>query len=586
VAELEPVPLAGSVISRATLHNEDEIRRKDIRVGDLVEIKKAGEVIPAVISVNLAARLVRDEKVEPYDMFKSLNGKCPSCEGLIVRDPQFVAWRCDNLQCPAQNTRRLRYFASRDALDLQTLGDVVAEALVEQGLIKEPIDLFSLEKNKLLGLNIIQEDKTLATEKQPILFDAKEETNVNDVKRSWGKLNALKLLKEIEKSKEKPLDRWLCALGIPEVGATGSRDLAACHRDLEHVAASEILRAMQRYYRLAAEKPSITAAKQDAEVAVRKAAIEQEMAAIVACLQAQGLARPSASAAKGKDKDDKDKEWLLDFGPKLVDNVIAYFATGPGAAIMVRLRELGINPVAASTESPFASPGNPVSGRTFVLTGTLQSLDRAAAGARIRALGGTVSESVSKKTSYLVAGAETGARKTEQAEKNNVPIIDEAQFLALIQQTETAAPVAAPVKEEPLLSAVSATSPSQPEFTFDSLTQNTGEKMSEIVFRVQGSEAEPYRVSFAKNGDNLTARCTCRAGYMGQFCKHRLDILCGDTGAIVSDNLADVTIVTSWLTGSDVEAALHRLAAAEATLAKAQAEVSGLKKALAKKLLD
>ncbi len=413
VAELEPVPLAGSVISRATLHNEDEIRRKDIRIGDLVEIKKAGEVIPAVISVNLAAR---PETAKPFDMAEFLAGKCPCCGGPIVRDPQFVAWRCDNLQCPAQNTRRLRYFASRDALDLQMLGDVVAEALVERGLVREPLDLFALAPAPLGMLN-------LGTDEAP---------------RTFGEKNAAKLLEAVTAAKSMPLERWLCALGIPEVGASGSRDLAACHRDLEHVAASEILRSMQRYYQLAAEKPSAKLARQDAEIASQLAAIETEMVAIAAELQARGLARPSASTSKGK-------EWLLEFGPKLVDSVIAYFATGHGVAIMVRLRELGIHPVAASTKPPPASPDNPVAGRTFVLTGTLQSLDRASAGARIRALGGIVSDSVSKKTSYLVAGAETGARKTEQAEKNQVPILDEAKFLELLQQAEgAAAPMATP----------------------------------------------------------------------------------------------------------------------------------------------
>ena len=318
------------------------------------------------------------------------------------------------------------------------LGDVVAEALVERGLVREPLDLFSLQVVPLGQLN-------LGTDEAP---------------RTFGEKNAAKLLEAVAAARSMPLDRWLCALGIPEVGATGSRDLAACHRDLEHVADSEILRAMQRYYRLAAEKPSIKAVKQDAALAVRQEAIESEMAAIVADLQAQGLARPSASAAKSK-------EWLLEFGPKLVDSVIAYFATGPGVAILARLRDLGINPAATGVKPPSASPDNPVAGRTFVLTGTLQSLDRPAAAARIRALGGTVSESVSKKTSYLVAGAETGARKTEQAEKNNVPIIDEAQFLALLQQAESAA--SAPVPPPPPAPAhcPPAGKPSQLEFKLE-----------------------------------------------------------------------------------------------------------------------
>ena len=146
VAELEPVFLAGSTISRATLHNEDEIKRKDIRIGDTVTIEKAGEVIPAVVGVVPNRR--RPAEREAFDFVKHINGKCPVCGGAIRRDPQFVAWRCENIQCPAQATRRLEFFTARGALDIESVGGIVADKLVERGLAREPLDLFHLTVGK------------------------------------------------------------------------------------------------------------------------------------------------------------------------------------------------------------------------------------------------------------------------------------------------------------------------------------------------------------------------------------------------------------------------------------------------------
>src|SRR6058998_2696930 len=146
VAALEPVLVSGSTVARATLHNEDEIKRKDIRVGDTVVIEKAGEVIPAVVTV-VKSKRPRDSK--PFDFFKHVHGKCPVCSGPVRRDPQFVAWRCENIQCPAQTTRRLEFFAARSALDIESIGGIVADKLVERGLIREPMDLFDLKTGQL-----------------------------------------------------------------------------------------------------------------------------------------------------------------------------------------------------------------------------------------------------------------------------------------------------------------------------------------------------------------------------------------------------------------------------------------------------
>ena len=142
VAALEPVVVSGSRVSRATLHNEDEIKRKDIRIGDTVVIEKAGEVIPAVVEV---VKAKRPRGAKPFDFFAHIGGKCPACGSPIKRDPEFVAWRCQNLQCPAQSTRRLEFLAARGALDIESVGGIVADKLVERGLVREPLDLFEIK---------------------------------------------------------------------------------------------------------------------------------------------------------------------------------------------------------------------------------------------------------------------------------------------------------------------------------------------------------------------------------------------------------------------------------------------------------
>jgi DNA ligase (NAD+) len=142
VAELEPTLLRGSTISRATLHNEDEIRRKDIRIGDTVIIEKAGEVIPAVVRVVLEKR---PANAVPFSFSEHLGGKCPACGSAIRRDPEFAVWVCENVNCPAQKTRRLEYFAKRGALDIDGLGGIVADKLIERGLVDDPLDVFVLE---------------------------------------------------------------------------------------------------------------------------------------------------------------------------------------------------------------------------------------------------------------------------------------------------------------------------------------------------------------------------------------------------------------------------------------------------------
>ena len=223
VAALEPVLVSGSTVARATLHNEDEIKRKDIRIGDTVVIEKAGEVIPAVVEV-VKSKRPRDAK--PFDFAKHIHGKCPVCGGPIRRDPEFVAWRCENLHCPAQTTRRVEFFAARGALDIESIGGIVADKLVERGLVREPLDLFELKVEQLAKLN-------LGTEEAPRVF---------------GEKNATKAINTIERARTLPLSRWLFALAIPDVGKTTATQLGRFHDTIQDVANSQLLRDVVDYH--------------------------------------------------------------------------------------------------------------------------------------------------------------------------------------------------------------------------------------------------------------------------------------------------------------------------------------------------
>src|SRR5213594_3529251 len=223
VAALEPVLVSGSTVGRATLHNEDEIKRKDILIGDTVVIEKAGEVIPAVVEV-VKSKRSRDAK--PFDFAAHVHGKCPVCGSPIQRDPQFVAWRCENLQCPAQTTRRVEFFAARGALDIETVGGIAADKLVERGLVREPLDLFELKVEELARLN-------LGTEEAP---------------RILGEKNATKAIHAIERARTLPLSRWLFALAILDIGKTTATQLARFHESIDDVANSQLLHDVLDYH--------------------------------------------------------------------------------------------------------------------------------------------------------------------------------------------------------------------------------------------------------------------------------------------------------------------------------------------------
>lgn len=397
VAELRPVFLAGSTISRATLHNEDEIQRKDIRIGDTVLIEKAGEVIPAVICI-VPEKRPADSK--PFDLFSHIGGKCPACGGAIVRDPQFVAWRCENPSCPAQKMRRLEFFAARKALDLESLGGIVAESLVTRGLIDDPLYLFTLEETQLATLN-------LGTDEDPRVFGAK---------------NAAKMKQALERARTLPLARWLFALAIPEVGETTAHDIARFHKNMNAVADSPLLRDVAALEECEVERKKANPRARDnkgitecerANLAERVATLDAEIAAIKSRLLSSGF------GVQGR-------ELTTVVGPVAARSVLAWFQSETGRTTLTRLRDLGIAPQGSE---PISGKFN---GQTFVLTGTLATMGRSEAGEKIRALGGTVSSSVSKKTSYVVAGESAGS-KLDEAHKHHVPVLTEPEFIALLK---------------------------------------------------------------------------------------------------------------------------------------------------------
>lgn len=377
VAHLQPVLVSGSTVSRATLHNEDEIKRKDIRIGDTVVIEKAGEVIPAVVEV---VKSKRPRSAEPFHFFEHIHGKCPVCGSPIRRDPEFVAWRCENVQCPAQTTRRIEFLAARGALDIEGVGGIVADKLVERGLAREPLDLFELKLEQLAKLN-------LGTDEAPRIF---------------GEKNATKAIHAIERAKRLPLSRWLYALAIPDVGKTTATQLARFHDTIDNVANSPLLHDVVAYH--------------EADKAERGEIAERLIKA--------------GFGQRSKSKVDKERGIVTEVGPVVAQSVLDFFASPAGKKILHRLKELGIKPKSEKVSAKKVTE-LPLAGKTFVLTGTLPSMTREEATEKIEALGGHVTGSVSKKTDYVLAGAEPGS-KIDKAKELGIRIIDEAEFRKMV----------------------------------------------------------------------------------------------------------------------------------------------------------
>ena len=407
VAELEPVFVDGSTISRATLHNEEEIGRKDIRIGDTVIIEKRGDVIPGIISV---VRHLRPSGTEAFDMLAATGSQCPECGGSIHKDEKFVAWRCVNTNCPAQAAQRLEHFAARTALDIDCLGDIVSDKLIEHQLVSNPLDLFDLTVEQLGTLN-------LGNEGEPRVF---------------GEKNATKLVDSVERARAMGLDRWLFALAIPELGRTTAAVLAKFHKDIAAVAQSELLQDVIILDELGEELGRINPRSRKNKPASQqeKTEREQRYKELVEEIQ-KSVARLAkiGFAIVTKENGSHPPNYTTEVGPSVARSLLAWFGSENGRATLQKLVNLGIDP--QGTEPIEDGIGKGVfTGKTFVITGTLPSLSREEAKVKIEANGGKTTGSVSKKTDFLLAGKKAGS-KLIKAESLEVAILDEAIFLKM-----------------------------------------------------------------------------------------------------------------------------------------------------------
>lgn len=401
VAELEPVLLAGSTIARATLHNKDEIARKDIRVGDYVIVEKAGEIIPAVVEVNIKRRA-------PECTRYTFPENCPVCDTSVIQIAGEVALRCPNLYCPAQIVRRLGFFASKPALNIEGMGGVVAEKVVERGLVREPLDLFALSLERLAKLN-------LGTDEEP---------------RILGEKNAQKILEAVNEARNLPLARWLLAFAIPDVGEETAHDIASLHNSLGEVASSQILKDYVELDRLNTEMLRNSPTSKDNKVKTdeEKDAMRPSWEKFKAAADSLGQRLIDAGVAKPAAGDDPvPRKANTRVGPIAAKSVLSWFQSDRGSDMLNRMDLLGISPKALQS----SAGGSPIFGKTIVLTGTLERMSRSQAQDKIRALGGNISSSVSRKTDILVAGA-GGGSKLDDAKKFGVRIIDESEFLGIL----------------------------------------------------------------------------------------------------------------------------------------------------------
>lgn len=339
VAEFDPVLVAGSTIARATLHNIDEVRRKNVRVGDTIVVHKAGDVIPEVVGPVLE---LRPEGSVDWEMPST----CPSCGSSVIREEGEVAYRCVSIDCPAQATERLIHWGSRNAMDIDGLGDEMVSRMVEQGLLTDVADFY---------------DK-LTEEALSEVSCGRQTVDGDDI--VVGKTIAAKVMAQVNESRDRGLARVLFGLGIRHVGANVARALATHFRSMQAL---------------------MTAAPED-------------IAAI------DGV------------------------GPKIAASVHEFFSIKKNVAVVERLREAGV-----VLEEEVEEPDAPqtLAGLTFVLTGTLQNYKRTEAAKLLEAMGAKCTGSVSKKTSYVIAGEAAGSKLTK-AEQLGVPVLDESALVQIL----------------------------------------------------------------------------------------------------------------------------------------------------------
>ena len=343
-AVLEPVFVAGSTVSMATLHNAEDIARKDFREGDTVIIEKAGDVIPRVVAPVLS---LRPDDSTPWVMPTT----CKACGSALQRDDEEVVWRCENASCPARLRRSLEHFAGRSAMNIEGLGESLVDQLIEQGLVHDFADIYSLQPEQLENL--------VVTPREP--------RSERAVPRKLGKVGR-NVTAQIESSKQNDLSRLVYALGIRHVGEKAAATLA-------------------RYLRT--------------------------MASIMEASAGQLQAVP-------------------DIGPVVAASVRSFAEEPRNSELIAKLTAAGVNMASQQPAPSVAGPG-PLSGKTFVLTGTLPTMSRDEAAAAIERLGGKVSGSVSRKTAYVVVGADAGT-KLAKAKELGVPTLTEDDFRAIIEK--------------------------------------------------------------------------------------------------------------------------------------------------------